>query len=100
MLTGWQRSCLKKDGHKLNSLVQIGKEGLTEDVISHIDSMLEDNELLKLTFLKSCIIDTKEGANIVCNKVGAEFIQAIGRKFVIFRQARDKDKQKITIPEK
>jgi CRS1 / yhbY (CRM) domain len=38
---------------------------------------------------------------VVCNdlaeKLNAEFVQAIGRKFVLYRRARAKDKRKIVL---
>lgn len=100
MLKGWQRSHLKSLGQKLNPLVQVGKDGLTDEIIKHIDETLEDHELLKVSLLKSSLVDAKEGANYVCEKVEADFIQAIGSKFVIYRQARDEKKRVLKVPTK
>ena len=75
----------------------IGKEGLTETVIASIDKYLEAHELIKVQLQEGAILDPKETANEVADKLGAEFVQAIGRKFVLYRKAADPEKRKIQL---
>lgn len=98
MITGKQRSYLKKLGQTIDPVVFIGKADLTENIINEMDVLLESRELIKVKIQESSLLDPKETANEVAEILGAEFVQAIGRKFVIYRQAKDKEKRKIVLP--
>ena len=89
MITGKQRSYLKKLAHDLDPIVFIGKNDLTENIIKEIDSLLELRELVKVKIQEGSLLDAKETANEVADMLGAEFVQAIGRKFVIYRRAKE-----------
>ncbi len=97
MITGKQRSQLKRMAQDIRPTAMIGKEGLTETVIASIDKYLEAHELIKVQLQEGAILDPKETANEVADKLGAEFVQAIGRKFVLYRKAADPEKRKIQL---
>ena len=97
MITGKQRSELRKMAQEIKPTVMIGKEELTEAVIKSIDDYLAKHELIKVQIQDGAILDPKETANEVAQQLGAEFVQAIGRKFVLYRAAADPDKRKIFI---
>ena len=97
MLTSKQRSKLKGIANGLTPAVSIGKSGLTETVIRTIDEYLTANEILKCNILEGAKLNAKETCNKVAEEVGAEFVQAIGRRFVLYRQARDPEKRKIEL---
>ena len=94
MITGKQRSELKKAAQTIKPTVMIGKEELTPAVIKSIDDYLEAHELIKVQIQDGAILDPKETANEIAHQLGADFVQAIGRKFVLYRQATDPDKRK------
>ena len=96
MITGKQRSYLKKLAHDLDPIVFIGKNDLTENIIKEIDSLLELRELVKVKIQEGSLLDAKDTANEVADMLGAEFVQAIGRKFVLYRRA--KEEPKIVLP--
>ena len=98
MITGKQRSYLRKLGQEIDPLVYIGKADLTENVIKEIDTLLDNRELVKVKLQEGSLLDPKETANEVAEILKAEFVQAIGRRFVLYRQARDKEKRKIVLP--
>ena len=89
MITGKQRSYLKKLAHDLDPIVFIGKNDLTENIIKEIDSLLELRELVKVKIQEGSLLDAKETANEVADMLGAEFVQAIGRKFGLYRRAKE-----------
>ena len=89
MITGKQRSYLKKLARDLDPIVFIGKNDLTENIIREIDSLLELRELVKVKIQEGSLLDAKETANEVAEILGAEFVQAIGRKFVLYRRAKE-----------
>ncbi len=96
MITGKQRSYLKKLAHDLDPIVFIGKNDLTENIIKEIDSLLELRELVKVKIQEGSLLDAKDTANEVADMLGAEFVQAIGRKFVLYRRA--KEEPQIVLP--
>ncbi len=97
MITGKQRSELKKMAQELKPTVMIGKEDITPSVISAIDDYLNAHELVKVQIQEGSLMEPKEAANEIAEELGAEFVQAIGRRFVLYRRAADPDKRKIFI---
>ena len=97
MITGKQRSELKKLAQELKPTVMIGKEDITPSVIAAIDDYLSAHELVKVQIQEGSMMEPKETANEIAGELGAEFVQAIGRRFVLYRQAADPDKRKIFI---
>jgi RNA-binding protein len=75
----------------------IGKDEVTPAVIASIDDYLTAHEIVKVQIQDGAILDPKETANEIAEELGAEFVQAIGRKFVLYRQAADPDKRKIIL---
>ena len=97
MITGKQRSELKKLAQELRPTVMIGKDELTPSVIAAVDDYLTAHELVKVQIQEGAVLDPKETANMIAEELGAEFVQAIGRRFVLYRRAADPAKRKIFI---
>lgn len=84
MLTGKQRSYLKALANSIDSIMQIGKGGITENVIKQIDDALEARELIKISILNNSMLEAKDTANEIAEAVQAEYVQSIGdRKSVV-----------------
>lgn len=96
MITSKQRSFLKSMAHSLDPVVYIGKAGVTENVIKEIDDCLEARELIKIKLQEGCLLTPKEVANDLLEPLGAEFVQAIGRKFTLYRES--KENKQIILP--
>ncbi|NLN14457.1 MAG: ribosome assembly RNA-binding protein YhbY [Tissierellia bacterium] len=96
MITGKQRSYLKSLAHKIDPIFQIGKNGLTENFIKQLDEALEARELIKVKILKNSFLDATEVASELAERLGAEFVQSIGNKFVLYRES--KENKKIELP--
>lgn len=90
MITSKQRKYLKSLGHSLEPIIQIGKSGITENLIKQIDETLETRELIKVKILNNNTLDANEVANDLSEQLRAEFVQSIGNKFVIYRESQDK----------
>ena len=97
MITGKQRSELKRLAQEIKPTVMIGKEDITPSVIAAIDDYLSAHELVKVQIQEGSLIEPKDAANALAEELGAEFVQAIGRRFVLYRRAADPDKRKIYI---
>lgn len=89
MITGKQRSFLKGLAQKTDPTVYIGKQGITGNVIKEMETGFEARELVKVKLQEGCMMDAKEAANEVAAVTGAEFVQAIGRKFVLYKESRE-----------
>lgn len=96
MLTSKQRSFLRSLAHEVEPSVFLGKSGLTQNVIDEMDINLEKRELVKVKLQDGCELTPKEVANKIGEALGAEFVQAIGRKFTLYRES--KDYKKIVLP--
>ena len=92
MISAKQRSYLKSLANPMKPLVQIGKEGVSERVIAQINEILDAHELVKISILESAVLSSKETANEICQICRAEFVQAIGNRFTIYRKNHDDPK--------
>ncbi|MDD6483677.1 MAG: ribosome assembly RNA-binding protein YhbY [Clostridiales bacterium] len=100
MINGKQRAYLRKIGHDLEPIFQIGKEGITDTVLDGLDKAIEKRELIKVRILESALLDTKPACNEIAQRLGAEPVQAIGNKFILYRPASEEKKRKIELPKK
>lgn len=89
MITGKQRSYLKGLAHDLNPMVYIGKSGMTQNVINELDVSLETKELVKVKLQEGCELKPKDAANQAAEALSAEFVQNIGRRFVLYRPSKE-----------
>ncbi|MBE6033536.1 ribosome assembly RNA-binding protein YhbY [Aminipila sp.] len=96
MITSKQRSYLKGLAHSIDPSVYLGKGGLTENIIKEVDINLEARELVKVKLQEGCGLEPKEVANQIAEQLGAEFVQAIGRKFTLYRES--KENKQIELP--
>ena len=88
MLTSKQRAYLRKLAHDFDPVFQIGKEGVTPEVVKAVHEVLEKRELVKLNVLKTCEDDLRLVADKVSKRTHSECVQMIGRRFVIYRAAK------------
>ena len=88
MLTGKQRSYLKALAHNLKPLTQLGKDGISDSFLDQLSIFLDQHELVKVNVLDNSSESAAHAANEVCEALNAEFVQAIGNKFTIYRQSR------------
>ena len=95
-MTSKQRAFLRSMANDLQPIFQIGKGGINENMTKQIGEALEVREIIKATVLKTALIDTKSVAAEVAEAVGAQVVQVIGSKFVLYRQA--KENRKIILP--
>jgi RNA-binding protein len=96
LISGKQRSYLKSLANNIDPIFQLGKNGLTENFIKQIDDALEARELVKVNVLKNCMLDPTEVASQLAEELNAEFVQSIGRKFVLYRESIEN--KKIELP--
>lgn len=96
MITGKQRSYLRKLGQNIDPTVYIGKSGLSENIKTELENNFEARELVKLKLQEGADLDPKTTANQLADELGAEFVQAIGRRFILYRES--KENKQIELP--
>lgn len=89
MITSKQRASLRRMANSIPAILQIGKGGICENFLQQADDALEARELIKVTILETAMLDARETCSYVAEKLHAEPVQAIGSKFVIYRESRE-----------
>ncbi len=89
MITSKQRATLRGMANRLPAILQIGKGGICDNFLQQVEDALEARELIKITVLETAMMSAREACSYVAEQVGAEPVQAIGSKFVIYRESRD-----------
>ncbi len=89
MLTGKQRSYLRSLANSVEPIFQVGKGGINDNMIKQFNEALEARELIKVTVLKNAMVETKEVCNEAASLVGAEVVQVIGNKFVLYKESKE-----------
>lgn len=95
-MTTKQRAYLKGLAMSLDPIYQIGKSSITPEFTTGISEALEARELIKISVLKNCADDPRELADILAERTGAETVQVIGKKIVLYK--RSKKNPKIELP--
>ena len=90
-MTSKERARLKGLASTADTIVQIGKSGITENVVASVDAALTARELVKGKVLESSMLTAREACETLAAACNAEPIQAIGTKFVLYRRKKDKE---------
>ena len=85
-ITSKQRAKLRGMAQSIEAIAQFGKYELSEEQIVMVEQMLTKRELIKCSVLESSPYTARELANILAEKTGAVAVDAIGRKFVLYRR--------------
>lgn len=90
MLTSKQRAFLRAKANGLDSIFQVGKGGINDNMLSQLGEALEARELIKITVLESSLLTAREASETICGALGAEPVQCVGSKAVIYRPSSEK----------
>lgn len=96
MLTGKQRRHLRALAHPLKPLVQVGKGGIDDGLVSAVDQALADHELIKVKVGENATQDRHEVAEELAQKTRSEVAQVLGNIVVLYRP--DPDEPAIELP--
>ncbi len=89
MLTGKQKRFLRAKAHHLQPIFQVGKGGVSENMIKQIDDALEARELLKISILQNCDDNRENVAEEIVRGTHSELVQIIGRIIVLYKESRE-----------
>lgn len=87
MISSKQRAFLRAMANPLDSTFQIGKAGISPQVLNQYEEFLTAREIVKSNVLKSCEDTPKNIAQAVAEAVHAEVVGVVGRKFVLYRKS-------------
>ncbi len=92
MITSKQRAYLRSLANGEPTIMQIGKGGISENMIKTISDALEARELIKLSVLENCGYTPREAADELGEALGAEVAGVIGRKIILYRESENNKK--------
>ena len=95
-MTSKQRAYLRGLANTMEPIVHVGKDGINDNMVRQLSDALEARELVKGTVLQNSPLTAREAIAELCEGTGAEPVQCIGNRFVVYR-AREKD-PKIILP--
>ena len=96
MLTGKQKQFLRALANSRRPLFQVGKDGVTANVINTVSDSLEAHELIMISVLKTWGEDVREVALDLSAGTRSQIVQIIGRTVILYRESRDK--KRIELP--
>ena len=92
-LTSKQRAQLRGLANRIDTILQVGKDGLKENLVKQADGALEARELIKGRVLENAMLTPRETSEALASATRSEVVQVIGTKFVLYRQSHKKDKK-------
>ena len=87
MLTSKQRAYLRGLASSYDTIMQIGKGGISPNLIKTISDALEARELIKIKVLENCEETPRSAAEALAAETNAEVVTVIGTKFVLYRES-------------
>lgn len=94
-MTSKQRAYLRGLANTIDTILIVGKDGITDNIVKQADDALEARELIKMRCLETCLFSVREAAAQIAEAVAADVVQVIGSKAVLYRPAKE---PKIELP--
>ena len=86
-MTSKQRAYLRSLATSIDTIMQVGKDGVGENMVKTVSDALEARELIKLRVLENRGMTPREAAEALAAATGSEVITVIGTKFVLYRES-------------
>lgn len=90
MITNKQRAALRSQSNGMETIFQIGKGGISDMLVQQVEDALKAREMIKLRVLESAPVFAREAAQELAEKCGAEIVQVIGSRFILFKRNPEK----------
>ena len=94
MMTSKERAELRAQANTLDTILMVGKGGVSETLIAEAEKVLDARELVKGRVLESAMMSAREVCDAICEQTGAEGIQVVGNKFVIYRKSEKLERER------
>ncbi len=86
MLTSKQRAQLRSIATNLDTILQVGKNGIGAQLIQQTADALAARELIKMRVLETCEYTAREAAEQLAAETASEVVCVIGSRFVLYRR--------------
>lgn len=96
MLNSKQRAYLRGMAQELDTIFQIGKSGVTEEICLQLANALEARELIKARVLDNSGYTAKEAASEIAEAIDCDVVSCVGTRFVLYKES--KNKKRIELP--
>lgn len=97
MLTSKQIAYLRGKASVMDTIFQIGKGGINDNMIKQLYDALEARELIKIRTLDNSDVSPREAADKISEILGAEVAGVIGSKIILYRESRKHKKISLEI---
>ncbi|HEO8004263.1 TPA: ribosome assembly RNA-binding protein YhbY [Streptococcus agalactiae] len=97
MLTSKQRAFLKSEAHSMKPIIQIGKNGLNDQIKTSVRNALDARELIKVTLLQNTYEDIHDVAEVLEDEIGCDTVLKIGRILILYKESARKENRKISV---
>ena len=96
-LTSKQRAQLRGIANGIDTIVHIGKDGISDNLVKQANDALEARELIKGRVLENSMLTAQEACEQLAKLTRSESVQVIGSKFVLYRRHYDKSRRRIEL---
>lgn len=86
MLTSKQRANLRSLANDMETILQVGKEGLAPTLLKQVDDALTAREMIKIRVLNNQELSSRQIADIICNKIDCDVVHVIGTRIILYRR--------------
>lgn len=97
MLTSKQRAFLKSEAHSMKPIIQIGKNGLNDQIKTSVRNALDARELIKVTLLQNTDEDIHDVAEVLEDEIDCDTVLKIGRILILYKESARKENRKISV---
>ena len=96
MLTSKQRAYLRALSQHIDTIFQVGKGGISDEMCLQIANALEARELIKARVLENSGYTAKEAAQDIADRIDCDVVTCVGSRFVLYKESEKK--KKIELP--
>ncbi len=96
-LTSKQRAQLRGLANSLDTILHVGKDGISDNLVKQANDALEARELIKGRVLENSMLTAREACEQLAKLTRSEAVQVIGSKFVLYRRHYDKSRRRIEL---
>lgn len=96
-MTSKDRAFLRSLATNIDPIFQIGKSGLSDNLIKQVDDALEARELIKITVLEASPEDAKSLSTELANATNSTVVQVMGRKITLYRMNKKESKINVIV---
>lgn len=89
-MTSKQRAKLRSMASTIDTIMQVGKSGVTDTLIATVGDALEARELIKLRVLETCDLGVRGAGEALAAATNAELVSVIGTKCILYRESKTK----------